>query len=331
MEAMIETDETKFAPIALSKIQPNQPVAASIFLRIGEKFIQFKNQGDDIPSEKYDLFLSKNVSYVYILLEDMQVFKEWQSKKREDSVQEVVNEVGEEHRELAEIREDLREKTYEVYADEELNSSRVDSLKESADQLIEQFKGNKVSEAVLAKLLKHSESLADHCVNTANIAVYLGMALGQSHHLVLENLYMGSILHDYGKAKIPPNILENPGNAMYSQAINDHPIKGAKMAKKIPDVHDSVITIIAQHHEQFNGEGYPKGLGGDDIYELAKIVSIANYFDNVCQENARRPESERFTKAIKAIEYDRGKQFDPDLMGRVMDALKLAYGNYYKD
>lgn len=320
-------DSDLYVAVPIAKINPEQKLCSDVFLKINEKFIKFKHENDVISEEKYDFFLSKSVKEIFILKEDIQKFMNWMKSIKEEKINEIVADVGEEHRELVEKREEIKEIVFETFADEELDSSNVEILQEQVSDMVEICTQNKTSQAIIAKLRSHSANVADHSVNVANISLYLAMVLGHGHQFVLENVYMGALFHDYGKAKIPPNILENPNNAMYSQAINEHPIKGAKMLAKIEGIPDQVKVIVAQHHEQHNGKGYPKGLAGDNIYELSKIVAVANYFDNQVLDNKKKP-AEMYKLAAKAVEYDRGKQFDPAVMERVVDALKLAYAGY---
>ena len=99
------------------------------------------------------------------------------------------------------------------------------------------------------------------------------------------------------------------------------------MIRRTEGLPEQVLTIIVQHHEQFNGHGFPKGISGDDIYDLSQIVSIANIFDNTLYENKRLPDHERYKKAIKVVEYGRGKQWNPKFYPRVVEALLLAFGD----
>jgi HD-GYP domain-containing protein (c-di-GMP phosphodiesterase class II) len=325
-----ETNPAKFAPIPIGKINPDEPLCADVYLKIGDKFIKFKEQEDAIPSEKYNFFISKNLKDLFVLTEDVKKVMDWLKASKAKLVEEVVEQIGEEHRELAEKREEIKEVVFETFADLELDSGTVTILQDQVADFIDDIGKKKVPQLVLAKLTRQSHSVADHSVNVANIAVYMAMLLGHGHQFVLENIYMGSILHDYAKAKIPEDILKNTGNQKYNQAIQDHPKKAGQMIAKIEGINKQIITIVEQHHEQHNGKGYPKGLAGDDIYELSKIVTMANVFDNILVENINKSEKQRNRAAIKFFEYDKGKQFDPEIIEKIIDGLKLAYGGYTK-
>ena len=71
-----------YSPIAISKIEPNQALPADIYLRIADKFIKYLHIEDSISSEKYDLFISKNLSEIYVLAQDEEIFTEWVENKR---------------------------------------------------------------------------------------------------------------------------------------------------------------------------------------------------------------------------------------------------------
>lgn len=325
-----QLDEAQFAPVPISKIQSDSPLPADVYLKIAGKFIKFKNASDEINGEKYNYFISKNVKELFIQLGQVQQFMDWLRSENEKSVNEMVAEVGEENRDIVEKREALKEKVFETFAELELDSATVLILASQVKEFIEEVQRKQLPQAVLARLSKHNSSIADHSVNVANYSTFIAMVLGQGNTTILERVYMGALFHDYGKAKIPAEVLENSHNQKYNQAIQDHPIKGAKMIKELSKVHEHVITIIEQHHEQFNGKGFPLGISGDEIHGLSKIVQIANVFDNAVLENKGKPKKERYKTAIKVLEYDKGKQFDPEIVEKVTEALKLAYGEVYK-
>lgn len=323
-------NDLKFVPIPIAKLQPDLPLKTDIFLRVGGKFIKYKNQGDALSSEKYNFFIAKNLKEIFIELGQVDEFMNWLADLRQQSIDAQVSEVGEEYRSVVECTEDIREKVYETFAELELDSGLVDVLQDEVKKFIKEVQKTSIPTEVMARLAKHSDSLHDHAVNTANFAVFVAMLLGHGNHKTLEQVYMGALFHDYGKAKIPPDVLEDTSGRTYIQAIQDHPQKGAKMLAKIEALDKQVIKIVLQHHEQFNGAGYPKGLKGDEIHGLTKIVTIANVFDNTLVENKNKAKKEKYRTAIKVIEYDKGKIFDPAMMERVVEGLKLAYGDYYK-
>ena len=326
----ISFNSDDFISTPLSKVPCNGELVADIFVKIGEKFIKFKEKGDVIPEEKYNYFISMNVKELYVAKEEVRAFEMAVQEQKQAEIEEVVAEVGEENREIVVLQADLKEVVYEVFLDETLSNETVEILKNNVQSFIAEVKDKNPSADIFAKISSMNNTIAEHSMNVANLSLLFGMATGQTHQLVLENLYMGALFHDYGKAKIPAAVMEKPKSVAYTKAITEHPLVGVEMLKKNPEINKQVLSIVAEHHEQFGGVGFPKGMTGDAMYGLSKIVQIANVFDNVCMEN-RRNKATMYKTAIKVLEYDKGKQFDPELLPRILDAVKLGYGNYQRD
>jgi putative nucleotidyltransferase with HDIG domain len=330
MTKNISLNSEDFIGIPLSRIPCAESLAEDVFVKVNEKYIKFKEKNDHIPEEKYNYFISKNVKELFVKHDVAELFLIQVTKQKELAIESTVSEVGEENRIIVEKLAVIKESVYEVFLDEKLSNETVEILKNQVTDFIETVRHKNPSADIFAKMSSMNNTIAEHSMNVANLSILFGMVTGQIHSLVLENLYMGALFHDYGKAKIPSHVLEKPNTVAYDRAIVEHPEAGVEILKKNPAINKQVLTIVAEHHEQFGGVGYPKGMTGEVIYGLSKIVSIANIFDNVCMEN-RRNKSMMYKTAIKVLEYDKGKQFDPMLLPRIIDALKLGYGNFTRE
>lgn len=326
----VSQNNEDFSSVPLNKIACNDRLAADVFLKIGGKFIKFKEQGDIIPEEKYNYFISMNVKEVFVINAFKEAFDTALEEEKLLKIENLVAEVGEENRDLVVQQAALKETIYETFLDEQLSNETVDVLKTQVAQFIETVKDKNPTSDVFLKISSMNNTVAEHSMNVANLSVLFGMAVGQVNPIVLENLYMGALFHDYGKAKIPAAVLEKPTSMAYDKAIKNHPEAGVEMLKKLPNIPQPVLTIVAEHHEQFGGVGFPKGLTGNAIYGLSRIVAIANVFDNLVTEN-RRNKAKMYTLAIKVLELDKGKQFDPTMLPRILDTLKLSVGDYVRE
>ncbi|MDD4975023.1 MAG: HD domain-containing protein [Bacteriovorax sp.] len=319
-----------FSAIPLSKIACNDKLQADVFIKIGEKFIKFKEQGDFIPEEKYNYFISMNVKELFVLNAFKDAFQVALEELKKEKIETLVTEVGEGNRTLVEQQVALKEIIYETFLDEVLSNETVEILKNQVTSFIEIVKNKNPSADIFLKISSMNNTVAEHSMNVANLSLLFGMAVGQNNPIVLENLYMGALFHDYGKAKIPESVSGKPNSIAYEKAIKNHPEAGVEMLKKNPSIPQPVLTIVAEHHEQFSGVGYPKGISKDAIYGLSRIVAIANVFDNVVTEN-RHNKASMYKAAIKVLEYDKGKQFDSTLLPRILDVLKLSLGNFNRE
>ncbi|NIY87749.1 HD-GYP domain-containing protein [Vibrio campbellii] len=127
------------------------------------------------------------------------------------------------------------------------------------------------------------EDIYFHSLNVAVIAMMIGRAKGYSAPPLL-SLSFPALFHDMGKIKIPTAILRKqvPLSEPESNYLKLHTKYGLDMANQIEGFPESAKTVIVQHHELRDGSGYPEGLKGDEIDELAQVIIVANAFDNLC-------------------------------------------------
>ncbi|MEZ8021259.1 HD family phosphohydrolase [Vibrio splendidus] len=127
------------------------------------------------------------------------------------------------------------------------------------------------------------EDIYFHTLNVSVVALMIGKAKGYNTQQ-LKDLSFAALFHDIGKIKIPVAILRKQSalTAPEENYLKLHTKYGADIVSGIDDFPDSAKKVITQHHEMNDGSGYPEGLKEQDIDELAKIVAVANAFDNLC-------------------------------------------------
>lgn len=129
-----------------------------------------------------------------------------------------------------------------------------------------------------------------------------------------ESLTRGGLLHDIGKIAIPLTILDKPGSLTQEEfdEMSSHPEIGAKILEPI-EAYQDILPVVVQHHEKFNGTGYPYGLKGDEIDLRARIMSVADVWDALV---STRPYREGWVeaRAKKMIIDGRNSDFDPQVV-----------------
>ncbi|MEE9555413.1 MAG: HD domain-containing phosphohydrolase [candidate division Zixibacteria bacterium] len=118
-----------------------------------------------------------------------------------------------------------------------------------------------------------------HCANVATYSLALGREIGLTVDTGLWELTLGALLHDVGKAKVPPEILQKikPLNVLEVSIIKKHVEWGMDIVKNTSVVPYKSYPAIAQHHERLDGSGYPAGT--TDINLFGKVVAVADAFD----------------------------------------------------
>jgi putative nucleotidyltransferase with HDIG domain len=124
-----------------------------------------------------------------------------------------------------------------------------------------------------------------HSLNVMTLSLMLGKQLGLSRE-DMNTLSMGALLHDVGQLLLPGGIATSPKLSKAGWILfKRHPMTGVQLLSKLPGIDPAVMKIVYQHHEQCDGRGYPKGLQGDAIADLSKVVAIADTYDRLV--NAR--------------------------------------------
>lgn len=206
---------------------------------------------------------------------------------------------------------------------EELTHNLGNMVKEKTKQ-IEQLSFEIVS--MIASVIEAKDSYTKgHSVRVAEYSALLAAELGWKEEDI-QNLKYIALLHDIGKVVIPDAILSKPVRLTDSEynIIKSHTTMGGDILKDIETIND-VASGAKYHHERYDGNGYPCGLCGEDIPEVARIISIADAYDAM---NSKRIYRDRLSdeEIRKELVNGRGTQFAPDFLDvflRLFDEGKL--------
>jgi HD-GYP domain-containing protein (c-di-GMP phosphodiesterase class II) len=130
----------------------------------------------------------------------------------------------------------------------------------------------------------------------------------------LDTLYRGGLIHDIGKIGVPDAILLKPGplDAEELMSMHLHPIIGENIVAPLRSGTD-LLPIIRNHHEHYDGSGYPDRLAGENIPRLARIVAVCDAFDALVND---RPYRQRKTQdeALAILRGGAKRQWDPEVV-----------------
>jgi putative two-component system response regulator len=163
----------------------------------------------------------------------------------------------------------------------------------------------------------HTQRVADSAR-----AIGVRMGLGNSD---LDALYRGGLIHDIGKIGIPDAILLKPGplDREEEATMHLHPLIGENIVAPLR-TGASLLPIIRNHHEHFDGTGYPDRLTGTNIPRLARIVSVCDAFDALVNDRPYRARK-NVDEAIATLMAGAGRQWDPEVVALfVSDVPTLA-------
>jgi HD-GYP domain-containing protein (c-di-GMP phosphodiesterase class II) len=134
------------------------------------------------------------------------------------------------------------------------------------------------------------------------------------NHKVLQ-ITTGALLHDAGMLRLPKDILEKQGDLSEAekQRMQAHPLYTYKIICKEFLYPEDIGLVALQHHERWNGEGYPRRVAGTDIDIGARIVSVSDAFEEMFSEKPYRNSMMGY-QAMKNLLSDNSRRFDPDVL-----------------
>jgi response regulator RpfG family c-di-GMP phosphodiesterase len=170
--------------------------------------------------------------------------------------------------------------------------------------------------ALVAALETRDQETHGHSERVVSFSLRLGRELGLDDAR-LRSLEFGSLLHDIGKIGVPDAILRKPARLTEEEwtEMRLHPVHGRQILSGIEFL-EGASRVVAQHHEQWDGSGYPAGLKGEEIDLNARIFAVADAFDAITSDRVYRV-GRAYEAALAELERCAGRQFDP----RVVEAF----------
>jgi len=152
-------------------------------------------------------------------------------------------------------------------------------------QLVELVAVNAQAALWLTNLKDRHSHTADHCFNTAVLAVAFGSHLGMPKD-TLEQVGLGALLHDIGKMRTPVTILDKPGVLTEDEfdILKKHPVDGYQMLRKQGGFPPLALEVVHLHHERVGGQGYPFSLKGEEIPLHVRVVAVAEVYDDISSD-----------------------------------------------
>ncbi len=179
------------------------------------------------------------------------------------------------------------------------------------DEMFDDIGQNKDLMAHLTDLKSLKDHTFGHSTNVCILSVMTALKLGYPEDR-LKELATSALLHDIGKALLPEKIVNS--TEIYSeeefQLTKKHCEYGFEILKNSKDISLDIATVAWQHHERFNGSGYPLGLAGEEIHEFARIVAVADVYDALSTDRPYRKRMKPY-EVVEMIRDREGMDFDP--------------------
>ena len=203
--------------------------------------------------------------------------------------------------EFTEISDNLKKSFDKIFTD---SDDFLSDIREFSKRIQEEIKSQ---DLIIKNIVLHgsgSDVIYRHGVNVSALCTLLGIWLGMNESQI-NLLAYSSLLHDCGKIKLAPKILNKPGKLTDNEykEIKKHSAIGYDMVKKLQYIDKSVSYGVLMHHERLDGSGYPLGLKGDEIHPFGKIIAIADVFDAINSDRGYKSKKAPF-EALRIVKEE---------------------------
>jgi HD-GYP domain-containing protein (c-di-GMP phosphodiesterase class II) len=318
-----------FRPVKIVDFEPGTQVDFDTYLYMpaNKKFVCFTRSGETLSEEKKRRLDQHKVSSLHIDEKDTDKFYNYTANRlREIRGDSAISETERRDKLSAAVR-DLFSGLFES-SSTSVGEGR--SILENCQQIVKSYvlstPANQWLDRVNQMVAEQSD-IYSHAMNVSTFGALFSIALDIGKP---EEIALAGLLHDIGLAKIPAEIQKTPEHLRTQEqhdAYKKHPEFSIEMIqnRKIP-ISDKIQTMILQHHEAYNGSGFPKGLVGTRISEEAQLLSLANYLENLTslKEGSARLGAHEAVEYLNAmVTNDPSKIiFDPKLLKRVLSLFQ---------
>jgi HD-GYP domain-containing protein (c-di-GMP phosphodiesterase class II) len=220
---------------------------------------------------------------------------------------------GEANRIVRNMVRDIRlGKQIEMEQVEPLVENMVDSIFRNQDALLP-----------LARLKDHDNYTFQHSVSVCALLVSFARGLKMERPIIKE-LAIGGLLHDVGKAKVPDEILNKPAKLTDAEfaKMKSHVVQSILILQNTPGISQIALDVAGQHHERFDGTGYPNKLKGDEISIYGRMGAIVDVYDAITSDRCYHKGMAPTAALGRLLEWSK-YHFDPDLVRVYIKSLGI--------
>lgn len=224
------------------------------------------------------------------------------------------------------ISDRLRQQTaFSVRKEFQKQKLDMDVIHKMVNDLVDEIVNNRSMVLQISNLKNYDAYTFQHSVDVCSLGLAFARRLGLDP-VRMKKLGVGLLLHDIGKMKIPEAILNKPGKLTEEEfaIIKSHPEVGWELLKNVEDISPLSRAVILQHHEKWDGSGYPQQLTGPKIHLFGRISAIVDVYDAMTSDRIYRARFQPH-QALDYIVTAANKHFALDLVQKFL-TLVPPYG-----
>jgi len=315
-------------PVRLSDVRGQEKLPFSLYYYMpkNERIILYKRKNTALEPAHLERFKNGNVTDLYILRTESKVFVQYSVSKLKNVLKTTPPTLR---------REELKKEVRNLFADffdpEALNEDQAQGALNNCRKVVGEFinelnPNNPDLFQQILNLAAHNKTSYNHALNVSTYLSLFTLAVGLD---TVDAAAIGGLLHDIGLAMLPSGVGSKQYKSLSAEdqsVYEAHVAEGALLLKnkKIP-ASEQVLAIMSEHHENFDGSGYPNGLKGEEIHVLARICHIADdldYLTSTHEGKAPMKPMEAFEHMIGLCNGQTGRgPYDLDLLQKIYHAV----------
>lgn len=267
---------SRLEPIPIGVLSPSKRPPFDIFVcDHGDDCVLFCAKNVALCTKKINEMRANKVG-VYVKKEDLLAFRAY----LKESIESTINSTFVDREEKSRIVYSTATMVVDDLFKNPESKEAIEDAKVLAESIVDDILKDERSFLSMMEVLTYDYYTYSHCVNVSIYAISIAKKMGLAVSDI-NDIGHGAILHDIGKSRVNPDILNKRGllsNEEFDE-MKKHPEYGVEILEKVGEKNQNVLDCVMYHHEKLNGTGYPKGINKLKIPFFAQIVSVADIFD----------------------------------------------------
>jgi putative nucleotidyltransferase with HDIG domain len=303
-----KTDKSNLVSIRTNSVILDRPLPYDLFLQLGGQLVHFRRLGDTLTSDRVKQLIHQGGENLLFIPHDQ---KRLHLQSLRDSMIDPDLKTEDKSRML---KEAAFIHVHDLFTQKEIKPV-IDEARNLVEDMVSLVSTDMAAVSSLLNLSRHDYYTYNHSVDVAVYAIVLAKRVfGTDDKDLLIKAGLGGLLHDIGKRDIEIGLINKASDLTSDEwnLMRKHPEFGHEYVKDLSFVPPESKLVVLQHHENFDGTGYPFGVGGDDISRFARVVSIADVFDALTTKRSYHTA----VNPLEAIAIMKGMQpgkFDPSI------------------
>lgn len=316
----VEYGSEVYVPINIDAVRVDTTPAFDLYFRPGadQPFVLYCERNTKFTAEARKRITITHVDQLYIRKAQSTDYHRYLAENIED----ILKDKKLTAREKSGILYDSAQAVVEEVLADPASRENVQRGKSIAGQTVAFMSAEDFRLEQLIRTISSDYYLYTHSVNVVAYSVALAMRAGHKDGATLREIANGALLHDVGKAKIDPDILNKASGltAAEWEKMKQVPVMGHDMIRSANCIGEIALDIILHHQEKLNGRGYPDGLKEPEISRFVRIVTIADVFDALTSDRFHQARRSSF-EALHIMQKDMKQELDQELFRTFVEMM----------